>query len=246
MNCSVHGGLLGGAALALVLSGCGAQIRKLDDPIGQPRAKAEAESDAAGVYTEAVRALMQQGHYYAALAHLQEDRRSHGDSAELRLLEADARRNLGQDRAAAALYQGLLDGAQAAQAYHGLGRIHASGDLAQAIVQLRKASALRPTDVDIRNDLGYALMKARRYSEARIELATAAELAPGEPKSRNNLLILLMLMRDEAAVRRIASSTGVDEPLLARLRLQALSLQSPTTQPKAGGTAPLGRTGGAG
>jgi len=238
------------AALVLALAGCGG-MRRLDDPIGQSAPSSGAgQAEAAGIYTDAVRAMMARGQYYAALAHLQEDRRAHGDSPELRLLEADARRNLGQNREAEALYKGLLNGPQAADAHHGLGRLYAGRDLSLSIEHLRKASARRPTDVDIRNDLGYALMRARRYGEAKVELATAAELAPGEVKSRNNLLILLMLMRDEAAVRRIALSTGVDDSLLGLLRAEAASLQnSPqtfSTQPKAGGTSSLGRTGGAG
>jgi len=232
--------------LPLVLTACGG-MRRLDDPIGQPSSPSTSNPSESGeLYTDAVRAMMAKGQFYAALAHLQEDRRVHGDSPMLRLLEADARRNLGQDRDAELLYKGLLSGAQAADAHHGLGRIYAGRDLAMSVDHLRKASALRPTDVDIRNDLGYALMRARRYPEAKVELATAAELAPGELKSRNNLLILLMLMRDEAAVRRIALSTGVDDSLLGLLRAEAASLQNPLTQPKAGGIAPLGRTGGAG
>ena len=239
-------GLLAGALLA----GCGADggLRRLDEPVGQrlPE-RAPADADAAALYTGAVRALMQQGHYYAALAHLQGDRRSRGDSAELRLLEADCRRNLGENAAAATLYRGLTGTAFAAQAHHGLGRILAAdGELPRGIDHLRRAAALRPTDVDVRNDLGFVLMQAGRYPEARTELATAAELAPGEAKSRNNLLILLMLMRDEAAVRRIVARTGVDAALLARLRAQAQSLQSPATQPTKAGARNAGRTGGAG
>lgn len=238
----------GWSCLVLVLASTACSgMRRLDDPIGQPRPKTTvAETEASVLYLDAVRAMIAKGQYYAALAHLQEDRRSHGDSPELRLLEADVRRNLGQSREAEVLYKGLLGGPEAAEAHHGLGRLYAGQGQSQGIEHLRKASALKPTDVDIRNDLGFALMQARRYPEARIELATAAELAPGEAKSRNNLLILLMLMRDEAAVQRIASSTGVDDALLARLRLQARSLQYPATQPKTGGSAPLGRTGGAG
>lgn len=218
--------------LSLLLAGCGAPIRKLDDPIGQPR-PSQAEPQAA-LYLDAVRALMAQNQFYAALAHIEEDRRLHGDSAELRLLEADARRNLGQSDAARALYQPLLSGPLAGQAHHGLGRLQAGRDLGQGIQHLREASRLRPTDVDIRNDLGYALMQARRYDEARTELATAAELSPGEAKGRNNLLILLILIRDEAAVRRIAAQTGVDEALLTRLREQARSLARAPVPPKAG------------
>ena len=185
------------------------------------------DPSASSLYLDAVRGLVGQGQYYAAIAHIQEDRHSHGDTAELRLLEADARRNLGQSKLAEDLYLGLLNGAKAGEAHHGLGRLLAAPDPDTSLRHLREAARLRPTDVDIRNDFGFALMQARRYPEARVELATAAELAPGEAKSRNNLLILLMLMQDEAAVRRIAAQTGVDAALLARLRVQAQSLKTP-------------------
>ncbi|TAJ50618.1 MAG: tetratricopeptide repeat protein [Nevskiaceae bacterium] len=219
-------------------------LRTLDNPIGS--GKSEASSSEAALYLDAVRSLMAQGQFYAALAHIQEDRRAHGDSPELRLLEADARRNLGQPREAEALYRGLLNGPQAGAAKHGLGRLYASRDLATAIRYLREASLLRPTDVDVRNDLGYALMQAGRYREAKPELATAAELAPGEAKGRNNLLILLILMRDEAAVRRIADQSGLDATALARLRAQAQSLKQNANSPTTGDRQNTSRTGGAG
>jgi len=227
----------------LALTACSG-LRTLDNPIGS--GKPEAASSEAALYLDAVRSLMAQGQFYAALAHIQEDRRAHGDSSELRLLEADARRNLGQPREAEALYKGLLTGPQAGAAKHGLGRLYAGRDLATAIRYLREASLLRPTDVDVRNDLGYALMQAGRYSEAKPELATAAELAPNEAKARNNLIILLILMRDEAAVRRVADKAGVDASALARLRTQAQSLKQNTTSPKSGSSQTTSRTGGAG
>lgn len=230
-------------AVLLGLTACGG-LRTLDNPIGS--GKSAAANSEAALYLDAVRSLMAQGQFYAALAHIQEDRRAHGDSPELRLLEADARRNLGQTRDAEALYRGLLTGSQAGSAKHGMGRLYASRDLPTAIRYLREASLLRPTDVDVRNDLGYALMQAGRYNEAKPELATAAELAPNEAKARNNLIILLILMRDEAAVRRVADKAGVDASALARLRTQAQSLKQTSTSPKAGNSQSTSRTGGAG
>lgn len=183
------------------------------------------EAGQGALYTEAVRGLIEGQQYYAALAHIEEDRKSHGDSAELRLLEADARRNLGQAKAAHALYSSLLNSRWAGDAEHGLGRLYVGFDPAAVLRHLQAAARLKPTDVDIRNDLGYAYLQSGMLKQARIELATAAELAPGDAKSRNNLLLLLMLQNDEAAVRRIAEQAGLDEILLARLRVQAQSLR---------------------
>jgi len=137
------------------------------------------------IHADLIRQMLDNGQYYAAL------------------LEADARGHLGQVAQADALYRQLLGTRYAPQAYHGLGRLYVKTDLDGAIRNLRKAVEGAPTDVDFRNDLGYALMEAGRYTEAMTELSTAAELAPNQLKSRHNLIILAMLMGNEGAVQRL-------------------------------------------
>ncbi len=210
--------------LLAVLSACVSQQPAAE----RPASAAEQQQQAAALYLDAVRGLIARQQYFAAVAHIAEDRRSHGDSPPLRLLEADARRNLGQVAEARKLYSGLLIGPLAGDANRGLGLIAAAaGNLGAAIPYFKAAVALKPVDVDVRNDLGFALMQAGRYAEARTELATALELAPGQTKSRNNLLILLLAAGDDAAVRRVlAASEPIDAALLARLRAEAQSLKS--------------------
>lgn len=173
------------------------------------------------VHRDLIRRMLDQGQYYAALAHIESQARQSGPTEELRLLEAEARRKLGQTAQAQQIYQGLLKTQFDGEACHGIGLIAISTDPNTALAYLRRAVQLRPTDVQMRNDLGYALMLNRRYPEALPEIATAVELDPSSDKSRNNLIILMMLMRDETSVQRVAKESGVDAATLAGLRKQA-------------------------
>lgn len=178
------------------------------------------------LYADLIRGMIAQGNYYAALAHVQQQQRQQGNTPELRYLEAEARRQLGQQDSAEALYRGLLRTSMAGPAYHGLGLLYATRDLGQSIEFLRQAVQRQPTDAQTRNDLGYALTRAGRYAPALAELATAVELDPASGKARNNLVLLLILSGDESGVKRIVRETGMTADDLNRLRRQAQSLKS--------------------
>lgn len=211
-------------AASLTLIGCSA--------LGLiPKAADErAPASESTLYLDAVRGLIAKGQFYAAIAHIQEDRRQYGDTPDLKLLEADARRNLRQNKTSEALYQSVLrtapDGPLAGRARHGLGLLYAPVDLTASLKELREASRLKPTDATIRSDYGFALMQARRLPEARMELYTARELAPDSAPARNNLLILLFALGDEAGARRLAAQSAIDGSLLARLRAEAQSFKA--------------------
>ena len=218
------------ALVAALLCACAAPQR-LDAPASAPRDRSAHTVDRE-VYADLIRSMLDQGQYYAALAHVQQRRAAGGgDRNELAYLEAEARRGLGQIEAADALYQSLLRSRLAGPAYHGLGLLHAGTEPARAIAFLREASRLRPTDADLRNDLGYALLGSGRYREALHELATAVELAPESAKARNNLLLLMMMQGDEAAVTRIAREAAVPPETVARLRQQARALMKARIAP---------------
>lgn len=174
---------------------------------------------------DVIRGLLEKGQYYAALAHIEEQKRS-GDSPELSFLEAEARRHLGQRAAAEALYRKLIGSPIEGQAYRGLGLMYAATDLDQAIRYLRSAATRLPTDVDIRNDLGYALMEAGRYTEALPELSTAAELAPSQIKSRNNLIILMLLTGNQAALAQLTQQAGTSPETMKQLRDRAQAIRN--------------------
>lgn len=178
------------------------------------------------IKSDAVRALIEQGQYYAALAHIEEQKQVVPDSPELIYLEAETRRHLRQREQAEVLYRRLMGGPMEGRAWHGLGLLTAPNDLDAAIRSLRNASAKLPTDVEIRNDLGYALMEAGRYTEALPELSTAAELAPSQLKSRNNLIILMLLTGNQAGADQMAKQAGATPETVKQLRSQAQAIRS--------------------
>lgn len=214
-----------GLSLTL-LSACGLPQKVGDDGRLLPAYSSDRRISESGgeLHNQLVVGMLDQKQYYAALAHIQEIQNQSGNTTELRYLEADARRNLGQLGPAEALYRGLLKSTYAADAYHGLGLLYSKTDLKLAVQQLQAAVQRRPTDTGMRNDLGYALMMAGRYQEALPQLATAVELDPGGDKSLNNLIVLLLLTRDEAGAKRTASQAGISEKAFADLRKRAQEL----------------------
>ncbi len=209
---------------ALLLSACASAPQHGGGP---PVEKTENEAPPLKeeeIHTGLIRQMLDNGQYYAALAHIEDEKRK-GGSDELTLLEGDARSHLGQQAQADALYRKLLNTRYAAQAYHGLGRLYVDTDLDGSIRNLRSAVERAPTDVDFRNDLGYALMEAGRYTEANLQLSTAAELAPSQLKSRNNLIILMMLVGNEGAVRQLGQESAMTPERLKDLRDSAQSIR---------------------
>jgi Flp pilus assembly protein TadD len=235
-----------GLLLILLTSACAVPAR-LDGPPRSPREKlaepeaavpasrevqaARAETEV--LHTDLIRSMLAQGQYYAALAHVEAQKGAQPVSPGLRLLEAEARRKLGQNAEAAALYTSLLRTTEAAPAHHGLGLVYAGNQqLGPAVQHLQQAVRLRPTEVEFRNDLGYALMMTGRYPEALTQLATAVELDPDGSRSRNNLILLLLVTGDETRAAQMARDSGLNASALAGLRAQAQSLsRGPATVP---------------
>lgn len=223
---------IGALVAAVGLVGCAstkARRQQLDQIV-----EAELPSDTPEtrklVHTDLIRRMIGSQQYYAALAHIQAQMTQSGTAPELRLLEAEVRRKLGQSAQAQEIYRELLKNrTYTADAYYGLGLISAKSNLGTAIWQLQQAVQRRPADADMRNDLGYALMLSRRYPEALTELATAVELeaASGSAKARNNLILLMLVTGDEPAVRRLVQETGMSADTLAGLRRQAQALSRP-------------------
>jgi Flp pilus assembly protein TadD len=212
---------------ALLLSGCATSTRQqMEQPVEQAL-PSDTPENRAQVHADLVRGMLDSGQYYAAIAHIEAQVQASGSTLQLRLYEAEARRQLGQTAQAQALYRELLKSpAYVADAYHGLGLTNSKSDLKLAVWQLQQAAQRRPADAGIRNDLGYALTLARRYPEALHELATAVELEGGKPdsKARNNLVLLMLVTGDEPAVKRIVRETGMSSETLSGLRRQAQTL----------------------
>lgn len=205
-----------------VLTACAGPTRS-----GEAGVRERSSADDGVVHTDLIRGMLVKKQYYAALAHIEDEKRTAGSTRELKLLEAEARRKLGQGPQAEKIYKELLNTEYGADAEHGLGLIYAGRDLNNAVQHLRSAVQRRPTDVTFRNDLGYALMVSGRYKEALSELATAVELDQNNQLSRNNLITLLLITKDETRAKQVARDSGVNDDELAGLRRKAQSLMKP-------------------
>lgn len=194
----------------------------------------EAADDA--VYSDLIAQLLQQEKYYAALAHIEENQRDgSGDDQRLALYEARALYGLRLDGQAKAIFLKLRDTAYDAEAHHGLGLIDArDADLEGAIAHFIRAVRARPTNIAMRNDLGFALLRAGRPADARLQLSTALELEPANKRARTNLMLLMMIRGEEQSVRRLAESAGMTDSELAQLRDEAERLRA-TILPSTGG-----------
>lgn len=222
------------AAGLMLASACVSESRRQLDATVAPEIATDTPESQRQVHVDLIRRMLDQSQYYAALAHVQAQVRETGGSEELRLLEAEARRKLGQRDAAMAIYRDLLKTRYVAEAYHGLGLSNVQAQLSTAVWQLQQAVQRRPASVEMRNDLGYALMLAGRYAEALPEMATAVELEAGAgrlggERARNNLVLLMLVSGDEAGAQRVVRQSGMPEETLAGLRRQAQDLRSRTT-----------------
>ncbi|ULQ45355.1 tetratricopeptide repeat protein [Flagellatimonas centrodinii] len=229
----------------LVLSGCSLpqrlgppvaptptpEIRPVDGvragPVRLGRDSRDGErSEDQAIHSELIRGMLEQGQYYAAVAHVEAQRLQGGDTAELRWLEAEARRRLGQLDQARTGFESLLRSAYGARAEHGLGLIAAAeGRSERARGHLRNAVLRAPTVAEFRNDLGFAEMQQGQFEAALTQLATGVELAPEDTRIRSNLVLLLLTTGDRSRARDMATSMAMPEPVFTRLQTQADTLR---------------------
>lgn len=219
------------AALATALSAC-APIgpRQHDAPV-DPAVCSASLGPAENTRLAAIEQVLREGKPYAALAQLDAMR---SEAPSVQLVRADALRRIDRPKEAAALYQQLLSGCQSAQAHHGLGLLLANqGQLTEGLTHLQAARTAAPTDVRVRNDLGYALLLANRTDEARFELLTVLDLSPREPRASRNLVLLTLREGRPEKARELATSLGLDAATLERLGQQIAQYQSqPQNQPQ--------------
>jgi len=195
--------------------------------------------DDAAMYLDLIRQMQQQGAYYASLAHIDAYRQLYGDPPELRRLQADALRETRQYDAARELYRRLLDTAQAAAAWHGLGLIEAAQRrYAEAEPALLRATQLEPINTAYLGDLGYARLCAGRIAEAREPLAKAAELEPASAKAVSNLALWALLADAPAQAEAIMQRAGLPAATRNAVRGLAAQLRLPRGAPDAGATRP--------
>jgi len=174
------------------------------------------------VYLDMIKTMQSRSLYFASLAHIDAYRKLHGDSPEIMRLEADALRATGQMEAADKAYRRLLDTAEAAAAWRGLGLLAAQrGDYAAAVAALQESTRRDPINATALSDLGYALLQNDEFSAARLPLIQAAELAPDNRKIVSNLALYLMLAGENDKARHLMNKAGMPQETQEEIARQA-------------------------
>lgn len=175
--------------------------------------------------------LLREGKPYAALAQLDALAAQGVRPPQVDLARADALRRIDRPEQAEALYRSLLGSCLQARAWHGLGLLQAQrSQQADSIASLERARNLQPTDARVRNDLGYALLLAQRFDDARFEFLTVLELAPGDARAARNLVLLTFREGRADKARELATSLGLDAATVARLAQTSADMTA-TAQP---------------
>ncbi len=181
--------------------------------------------------------MMEQGSWYAALAHCDAYDQQWGADVHSRLLRADAQRMTGQLPAAEKQYQSLRDTSLKAQALHGLSQIAAQrGQWMQASTLLSEAIREQPLNARLYNDQGLLLTLLNKPQEAFVALRKSQELEPDRALARANLA-LYAAVYDEVALfnsmsQQLNWKNGDIETVKAQaLRIRAAHQQGSTPNP---------------
>jgi Flp pilus assembly protein TadD len=207
-----------------LLSGCVQPLQRQHDAPVDPTVCNAGLSPADNTRLAGIEQVLRDGKPYAALAQLDAMRL---DVPGVQLARAEALRRIDRSAEASALYGQLLTGCLRGRAHHGLGLLLAQqGRLPDALRHLQSARASDPTDVRVRNDLGYALLLSNRLEEARFEFLTVLDLSPREPRAARNLVLLTLREGRPDKARELSSRLGLDTTAFERLGQQA-TLQPP-------------------
>jgi Flp pilus assembly protein TadD len=177
-----------------------------------------------------IQQLMDSGKLHAALAHLDA---TGIKSPQETYLRAEILRKTGRADLATPLYNHLIHGCAAGNAYHGLGLIAGRNQkIDQALSYLEKARAELPTDVRVRNDLGYALFLDKRYESASHEFLTALELDEANEFSVSNLVLLLLVTEQYQKAQSLAVRMKLSGEMFKQLLAQARKIKEPAGLPQ--------------
>ena len=116
-------------------------------------------------------------------------------------------------------------------ALNALAVIYAQSDRTGAALKLfARASELAPASAHIRNNTGYALLRAGRLDEAEIALNKARELDPSNTQTQQNLALLASAKANHQSVGLALPSEAADKdgPRLVAVAPNVFELQSPT------------------
>ncbi|MDX9969950.1 MAG: tetratricopeptide repeat protein [Hydrogenophaga sp.] len=193
-------------AFALALGGCAVPPRDGDNR-SDPPATPSLENPA--THAALVRQMQDKGMWYASLAHIDALEQRWGASDDSRLLRAEALRQTEQLDASVRLYEQLTRSSLRAAGWRGLGLIAgAQGRYAEAVSHFEQARQASPTDGLLLSDLGFALIMAQRYDDARLPIMQASQLLPQHPKVRSNLALYLLVQNRPEDARRFMDEAG--------------------------------------
>jgi Flp pilus assembly protein TadD len=183
-----------------------------------------------GLYLALIREMRQSGKTYAALAHLDAFEKLYPHVAEAVVLRGDCLVDIGSYADAQSIYRTLLKSrTTAAPANAGLGRIEGlNGHWAEAAGDFGRAVTLDPTNASYLSDLGYALMRQGSLDQALFRIKQAAQLAPGDVRVRNNLILVLAANGDKAGSNQLLDSIADGAE---RADLQAAIIAQASQQP---------------
>lgn len=178
------------------------------------------------MYLELVQKMVDQGQYYAAMSHLDQLEKTADPTPQTVYLRAESLRGAGKSDEAEIKYRSLLDGCMAGYGLHGLGLLSAaSGQLAQAEEFLSRAVRERPVDAGMHNDLGMVFMMSGQDENARQQFLTASQLDKNNPLPEENLIVLMLLEKQDAEARQLAKQRRLDRKTMERLEQQASRLE---------------------
>jgi len=226
---------LAGVAALLALVACAAgkgsyagadarDARAAAETADAPPANATLESQA--TYIKLVDQMQRDDLWFASLAHLDALEQRWGVSPASTRLRADALRRTDQLDASRRHYQLLIGTPMEAAALHGLGLIAGSEDNYPLALQLlERARQLKPTDGLLLSDVGYANLRAGRVAGARVPLMQAAQLLPNDAQVRVNLVLYLVVSRQDAQAEALMSSAAFSSATRSAIRQSANELR---------------------
>jgi Flp pilus assembly protein TadD len=209
-------------ALAGVLGGCAtsspvkvavaSQVPELS--ASAPASQALAPQNESSLYLNVINGLVEQQHYGAALAFLDDYALKQRDpEARYWMLRGDALLGSGRGEEAVPIYAKLETTPLAAEGWNGRGRVAASlQQWKEAQALFAKAVQIRPANAQFLNNLAFAKIHLRQGAEAAFDLRQAHELDPSSILIRNNFIVALDLAGDTASAERVlAEIKSTDE-----------------------------------
>lgn len=171
--------------------------------------------------------MIDQGSWYAALAHSDAYDQQWGEDTQSRLLRAHALRLTGQLPEAEKRYAALRDTDVRAQALHGLSQIAAQrGQWKNAESLLSEAIRLQPLDARLYNDQGLVQTLLNKPQEAFSALRKSQELDPNRIQASANLALYAAVFNEEPIFKAMAAKLNWQDSDALAVRSQAARIRA--------------------